>query len=185
MAFLEQFSEDERELIVSLPYRAGLWLSVSDDDGGTEADYEELHALEDIIERKAAGATYSAVVREVMLQAMDWQGRWKDWSEKLGTVEQDCAAATKLLATKLSEQDVEHYRKAVLSVAREVAEAFREVDLDASFTFKLSLKMHLMFDRFMALFGKGQEVARMVNISDDEKRALEKLEVALRNHTEH
>ena len=153
MAFLEQFSDQEQNLIVSLPYRAGLWLSRSDVDGGAAADYEELHALEDIIEKKAAGATHSAFVKEVMQKAMDWQSRWKDWAQQLDTLEQDCGKVVALLSQKLSDQDIGHYRQSVLTVTREVAEAFREVDVDATFMVRMMIKAQISFDRFKALFG--------------------------------
>jgi len=180
MAFLEQFNEEQRDMIVSLPYRAGLWLSASDDCGGTEADYEELSALEDIIENKAAMDHPSALVSEVMNDAMRDQSRWKKWAKDLDTVERDCATVNAILLEKLSEQDVEHYRQAVITITSEVAKAYREIDQDASFWVKVIVRARLCFDAVRKAFGQGPEIERYLNISYSEEVAMSRLAAALR-----
>jgi len=49
MNFLDQLTEDQRTLLVSLPYRAGLFVSQSDNAGGDDSDDAEMQALDNII----------------------------------------------------------------------------------------------------------------------------------------
>ena len=53
MSALSNFSEDEIELLASVPYKAGAWISHADDEEGEDDDERELKALESIIKEIA------------------------------------------------------------------------------------------------------------------------------------
>ena len=55
MAFLDGFSKEEQDFLVSLPYRVGLWVSSIDATGGSAADGDEQEALEKCIAGIAHG----------------------------------------------------------------------------------------------------------------------------------
>ena len=64
MSYLERFAPKQRELIVSLPYRVGLWISESDTSGGDEADEAERNALHLMMTGYAEDFLKSEVVEE-------------------------------------------------------------------------------------------------------------------------
>ena len=41
MSFLHNLSPEDREMLISLPYRMGYWISQSDTSGGDDSDEEE------------------------------------------------------------------------------------------------------------------------------------------------
>jgi len=49
MSFLDDISSAERELLVSLPYRVGIFVSKSDEEGGEVSGEQELRALSNIL----------------------------------------------------------------------------------------------------------------------------------------
>lgn len=177
MVYLDQFSEADRDLIVSLPYRAGLWLSDSDSGGGAEADYEELSRLEDVLEKKSPVAARSRFIGEVMAETLARQDLWKQWAARRDSVPEDCARAAALIAAGLSARDAADYREQVMRIATEVAAAFGEPSPRASccpFSFA-GRWICRFFARFCRDGSSGEG-----NISAGEKQALAKLDEALR-----
>lgn len=181
MAFLEQFSEEERELIVSLPYRAGLWVSSVDDTGGPKADFAELHELESIISEKARGMFESAFVHEVMAETCTRQADWKQWAEGADSLLDDCAKATKLIGDKLVEKDLDAYRMNIMAIGLSVAKAFRELDEGASIFVKLHTQIQLFIEAIIRIIkrDKSFDTESALNISFEEDEALSKLSKAL------
>ena len=83
MSYLENFSEDQKQLLIALPYRAGLWVSESDSSGGDHADEAEMMALEGIITGFAQDFCKSEFVEEVMGHTLDKRAQWEEWSKNL------------------------------------------------------------------------------------------------------
>jgi len=181
MAFLEQFSEEERELIVSIPYRAGLWVSTVDDAGGTAAGHDELNALESIIAEKGRGMFESAFVHEVMAETHTRQGEWKRWAENLSTLLDDSTKSITIIQGKLAEKDLDAYRMNIMAIGLAVAKAFREVDASASFMDKVNMQIRLFRDAAMRILRREKywDKASILNVSAAEDEALDKLSKAL------
>lgn len=181
MAFLEQFSAIERNLIVSIPYRAGVWVSSVDDTGGAKADYEELHELETIIARKGRGMFESAFVHEVMAETFQRQAEWKSWAADIDNLLVDCGRAVEIIAAKLAEKDVDAYRANIMALALDVAKAFREFDVDASFWVKINSRINLWLEAFVRILKRDRsyDSTSELNISYKEDIALTKLSQAL------
>ena len=182
MAFLERFTPDERELLVSLPYRAGLWISQADSTGGGAADHDELDALETIIGRQAKGMFHSAFVHEVMVELYRNQEHWPRYARDTDSVLADCDRAVALIGEKLPEHDLAAYRLTLMLIGTEVAKAFREYDNGPSLLGALWSGFKLRFDAFVgAVRGRPYEKEILLNISYQEDIALSKLAVALRH----
>ncbi len=181
MAFLEQFSDEERELLISLPYRAGLWVSSVDDTGGAKADYEELDELESIVVEKASGMFESAFVHEVMAETCTRQQDWKKWAEGLDAVPNDCKKAIAIISGKLAEKDIDAFRANVMSISLSVAKAFREFDDGASMPVKLFTQIRLFLEAVMRFLkrDKSYDTESVLNISYEEDVALSMLSKAL------
>ncbi|MBU0859800.1 MAG: hypothetical protein KJ667_07665 [Alphaproteobacteria bacterium] len=181
MAFLEQFSGPEKALLVALPYRAGLWVSQSDATGGKTADAQELQALSRIIEAKARGMFRSAFVHEVMAETYGRRTEWKQWADGVERVPDECRHAMVLLEKKLIERDILAYRQTVMTIADDVARAFREHDENVGMGGRLLTMAGIMIDKLIGVFrGEEYESTALLNISEKEDLALGTLAAALR-----
>jgi len=185
MAFLEKFSEDEKTLLVSLPYRAGLWLGSVDDSGGPTADFKELTELEKIVDEKSRGMFESAFVHEVMVETNGRQDQWREWAKSIDTTLDDCTKAVALIDGKLSGKDIDAYRANIMAIGLSVAKAFREFDDGASLPVKLMLQIRLFWEGCLRILSRGKsrehdhDIKSIYNISYEEDVALAKLSKAL------
>ena len=181
MAFLEQFSAEDRDLIVSIPYRAGLWVSGADGGGGAKAGHDELDALETIIAEKGRGMFESAFVHEVMAETCTRQQDWKGWAGDLDNILEDCTRAVGIVQGKLAEKDLDAYRMNIMAIGLAVAKAFREVDADAGFRDKIHMQLRLFCDAVMRILRREKywDPASVLNVSREEDAALDKLSKAL------
>jgi hypothetical protein len=181
MAFLENFSQAERDLLVSLPYRAGLWVSASDASGGHAADQKELDALERTIARIAHGMFESAFVHEVMAETFLRKAEWPGWAENTKTVLDDCQAVIKIINNHLPPRDADAYRHILMQIGLEVARAFREYTTNAPFAARFFRGISVMIDRLFGIVQGEKFVSETVlNVSYEEDLALNALAKALR-----
>jgi hypothetical protein len=126
MAFLEQFSAGEQSLLVTLPYRAGLWISMSDTTGGAMADAQERATLARIIAASARGNFNSPFVHEVMKSCFERRAEWPQWRDNIDRIPRECQQVVGALEGRLNGRDVLAYRQEIMSIANNVARAFRE-----------------------------------------------------------
>jgi hypothetical protein len=123
---LDTLTEAQKEALISLPYRAGLWVSLSDSAGGEDAGYQERQALESILSGFAAEMFGSELVQQVMTQAIAARERWPAWAGNLSTVEEDCRFAVDFLARRGESKDLNAFRNHLLEIAQAVAQAHSE-----------------------------------------------------------
>ena len=181
MAFLEQFSDEEKSMIVALPYRAGLWVGQSDSTGGEAADEKEVRALEDIIAEKSRGMFESAFVHEVMIETFARKKSWGEWSNDLDKVPEECTKIVELLNKKLSSKDVDAYRANIMGISLGIAKAFREFNVGAPFFTKVISQIGMFFDALVRLITRDNsyDPSDALNISYEEDQALSALSKAL------
>ncbi len=181
MAFLELFSDTEKDMLVSLPYRAGLWVSLADQSGGEKASLKERAALEDIITRKASGMFESAFVHEVMAEAFARKDQWDLWAQNTQTVPDDSRKAVALISEKLTEKDVDAYRYNIMTIGVEIAKTFREFDAGASIIARLYGLFNLYVEAIVRIIKRDPSIQTesALNISYEEDQALSCLSDAL------
>ena len=185
MAFLEEFSQDDRVRLVTLPYRVGLWVSTSDSAGGHAADQQEVDALEVTITRIAQGLFESAFVHEVIAETFLNKSQWPQWSGNIAAVPDECLAAVHSLQGKLPQRDIDAYRHILMQVGLEVARAFREYDKGAPIGVRLLRGFSMMIDRLFGIIHGEKFVSDdILNISYEEDIALNKLAQVLRGDVE-
>lgn len=181
MTYLGQFTEDQRDLLVSLPYRTGLWVSESDDAGGLEADVAEREALESIITGFSEDFCKSEFVEELMKEMVARRDRWNDWRRDVDSVPRECRRAIEILAERMDGRDVSSFKRNLMDIATTVALAYREMDrMDVPMLFEV-------YGRWLA--GKvaaavrgtrALTVGEIMNISRTERTALKELAEVLR-----
>ena len=185
MAFLESFSDDERGLLVSLPYRVGVMISKSDTTGGDHSEEDEIAMLDQTIAKITHGMFESAFVHEVIAETFMHRKDWPAWSNQADTVTADCKKAVVLIQGKLSQRDVDAYKRILMQIGVEVARAYREYEHAAYFLHNVMRWVSLGFNRLFSLFhGEARPSSDILNISYQEDLALNELAKALRGETD-
>lgn len=181
MAFLNEFSTEERNLMVMLPYRAGLWVSSSDSTGGHEADKKELDALEKTITLIVQGMFESAFVHEVMAETVLSKSQWPAWRDNIQNVPSECLSVIRGLQGRVSQRDIDAYRHILMQIGIEVARAFREYSANASLSVKIFRGISMAVDRLFGILQREKFVSEnILNVSYEEDLALNALAKALR-----
>lgn len=180
MAFLEKFAPDEREMLVSLPYRAGIWVGKSDGGPAPDAEDSEAAALERIIRQLGRGAFKSAFAHEVMAETLARRQDWPEWAKNAADVPATCEKAVALVGAKLGAHDLDGYRSNIMSIAVSVARAFREFDYTESPVVRAWTYLKLGLDRIIGLFtGERYSHDEILNVSFTEDMSLATLAKAL------
>lgn len=180
MSFLDDLSADQRQMLVSLPYRVGIYVSQSDVSGGADSDAQELQALSNILGGFAGEVFTSETVQYVITETLRQQEHWAAWNKLADEVIADCRRAIDVLNDHVEEKEVNAFKQHLMEVGEAVALAFREVE-DLSFSKRLALKIQFMKLEYMAK--KQGHVYKtfdeFLNISSAERAVLEDLASAL------
>ncbi len=126
MTQLSCFSDEEIELLISLPYRVGMNVSYADDEGGERDDEREMHALEICIRAVSKLNEGSELVKEIAHKILDSKDKWPLWSQGVFNLEPHCEKAVLALKAHVNDDDVNAYVKMVLEIATTVAQAYGE-----------------------------------------------------------
>lgn len=176
MSVFTDFLEEEIVLLVSLPYRVGLWMSQVDDDASTERDdVREQLAMEAIMKRMEADKKQTPFVAAVVKETLTYKEMWPEWGQNLDTLMQDIEHAKRLIDDRLPTDNAANYRKALIDVASAVAFAYGEFE-EAESAEKPSFFGNLMnkiSDKINVLSEDPD------NMSPAEQEALKKLRKAL------
>ena len=178
MASLSDFTQEERSLLVSVPYRVGMWVSDVEEDEDIGMDNKrERQALELGIRRMAGAHRKMPFAASVMHEVQRAKSNWKDWNmiSDEASVLHDLEKAIALCRDKISAAELKQYKQAIWQTGIVVAQAYGEqVDPDN--------EMH--FDRFIAWMGSFISAPKLTkapeNMSDKEKTALKKLRAVLK-----
>lgn len=181
MPYLDKFTEEERDLLVSLPFRTGVWVSHSDDSGGDESAEAEMEAMRGIIMGYAEDFLKSEFVEELMRQTLARRDQWDVWGKGLETVPEECRKAAVILGRTLERKDILSFKQTLMEIATSVAMAYREFGDDTPLTSRLRVYSRYYWRVFMARLKKEQEPSldEILNISMAEETVLVQLAAAL------
>lgn len=181
MSVLSEMNPEERGLLIGLPYRVGVWMSHSDDEGGDEDDIKELKTLENVIKSIAKAHEESSFVQEVAQETLKRKEKWETWAAHSFDILADCEHAVALLKRTVNEDDFKDYCKTVLHIAEAVAAAYGEFGMGAE---EEESRFGSFLNKVVGKF-KGEEAEiDFMNISPAEEDALERLRTALRSKDE-
>lgn len=181
MNFLDQLTQEQRRLLVSLPYRAGLYVSQSDQSGGDESDDAEMAALSNIITAYSQEVFGAETVQYVISETVSRKDEWESWSHNLDSISSECHQAIDILSGAVDEKEVNAFKNHLIEIGESVALAFREYGDDTPFMTKLKVYLFYITGKFKAS-RRGEiykEWAQFINISLDERKALLSLARAL------
>jgi hypothetical protein len=170
MATLNKMEKEERELIVSLPYRVGVWIGHADDEEGSADDRREHRTVEKILHRFAGQIERYPFISAVLRETLAQKECWERWAGDSLDVLPDCEKALAIVRKTGSSEAVINYRKILMKIANDVAGAhgeFGEFESEGGFTKLIS-----------GFFGSKRD--DFMNISPSEDEALERLAGVLR-----
>lgn len=134
MPYLDKFKEEERALLIPLPYRIGLWVSESDLTGGDESAAAEMHSLESLITGFAHDYCKSEFVQELMNECLKCKDKWQGWADDMDNVPAECERSIDIVAQYISGKDIDFFRHNLWDIAYTVAVSFQEYDRDLPLT---------------------------------------------------
>lgn len=176
---LSNFSPQEQNFILSVPYRVGVWISDSDDNARTRLDdRREQQALEAKIKKLSKQHRKMPFAAQVMQTILQNRTQWSVWNSQNseGDVLGDLEKSLILCTQKTSKRDVAEYKHAIWQIALVVAQAYGEHNDPDN-------EMHV--DRLFAWLGSFVTTPKLAktpeNMSIGEKTALKKLRSVLKN----
>lgn len=181
MNFLDKLPQDHRDLLVSLPYRVGLYISQSDDSGGNESDEAEMVALDSIVTAYSQEIFGAETVQYVIGETVQRKAEWPKWSKNLDQVETECHKAVDIISNIVEDKEVRAFKRHLIEIGESVALAFREYGVSTPIMDKIKIYMHYMKSRKEAVKHGivPKEWDQFINISLDERAALERIAEAL------
>ncbi len=181
MSFLDQLSTEQRTLLVSLPYRVGLFISQSDETGGDDSDEAEMLALSSIITAYSQEVFGAETVQYVISETVRRKPEWKEWSKDLDTIEGQCHRAIDILSDHVDVKEVSAFKNHLIEIGESVALAFREYGKETPLMDKIRVYLFYMKGkRHAAKIGMPyKDWEQFINISLDERKALRRIAGAL------
>ncbi len=126
MVELDKFPTETYQLLVTLPYRVGLYVSMSDQSGGSTSEEKELQALENIVTFYVEDTLKSEFAQSVMLVTLQNKVNWPNWNTDIGNVPEECKYILGYLEDRLEARDLLAFKNNLLEIAVTVAMAYRE-----------------------------------------------------------
>ena len=177
MTILDQMSDEQRNVVVSLPYRVGLWVSESDQSGGEDSNEQELKTLDGLIQGFSGQVFGSELLQYIMADTVAKRDHWNEWAKTLSDVPDDCEKAVDILRSYADEKEVNAYVSRLMEIAEAVALAFREYEGKLSPLQSLILYIDYMVFRMKAKKHQPQmkSFEQFLYISPHERKALNEI----------
>ncbi len=181
MPQLSSFNDDQRQLLVALPYRVGLWVSSSDSSGGDDADRAEMAALTTIVTGFAEDFLKSEFVQRLMEETVACQADWEKWNGNIDEVPAECTRAIDILSEMLDRKELTSFKLTLMEIAHSVAMAYREEDMVGGLASRLQVYSRIVLNRLQAILNrrKVRTVEELLNVSAAEQAAIDRLARAL------
>lgn len=124
---LGNLSDRDRQILIALPYRVGLYVSHSDATGGDEAEEREIQTLHNIIIEIEQDFCKSEIMQRILIETVANKEQWLQWGRNLDDVPDECLHAADLLVGLVDQQsDVMSVKETLIDIGVAVAMAFRE-----------------------------------------------------------
>ena len=177
MSVFTDFLEEEIILLVSMPYRTGLWMSHQDDDESTERDdQKEMIAMEAVLKKIAGQKKQTPFLSAVVAETLAYQNLWPQWAQGEESFLSDAKKVAQLVEGRMAVDNALNYRNGLVQVANAVALAYGEFGAEDEAASKPSFLGNIvnkLSDKMTALSGDAD------NMSLEEQEALKRLKSAL------
>lgn len=127
----ERLAPLQLETLISLPYRAGVYVSYSDISGGWDAQEKELQALTGILRAYSEDFCKEGLPQKVLMDCLCARDRWPAWSQDIEELPVQAAESIRLMGAHFPPDELEQFKEVLIEIALAVAMAFRESTPDA------------------------------------------------------
>lgn len=174
MTSLADFSKEEADLLISLPYKAGMWVSHSEDHDGEKDDTHENKALTACLRQFAGMGDGKPLFAQVIKETLRREDKWAEWADQSFTLVQDIQKAVSILRGKASVDEIKFFKRSLMEIGTAVAQASDEFSDDAA--------SEGIFGKILSKFSglADHDEGHPMNVSASEDSALEKLRAALK-----
>ncbi len=176
MSFLDELTLDQRQLLVRLPYRVGLWISQSDATGGEASDAREMQALSNILHGFAEEVFGAEAIQFIISETVNNEAQWSEWGDDLDQVLSECERASGLISYYVGEKEARAFQMQIFDIAEAVAMAFTEHEHLQSAWQRFSVRLSYLYAR---LTGAQRSFEEFCSISAAERKALMQLSQVL------
>lgn len=174
MTSLSDFTKDEAELLINLPYKAGMWVSHSEDQDGESDDTHENKALTACLRHFAKMGDGKPLFVQIIKETLRSEDKWTAWADQSFTLIEDIQKAVPILRGKASVDEIKLFKRSLMEIGTAVAQAsdeFGDDSGDEGFFGKILAKFSGLADH---------DAGHPMNVSASEDSALEKLRTALK-----
>ncbi|MEM6811355.1 MAG: hypothetical protein AAF549_02700 [Pseudomonadota bacterium] len=174
MSKIQKLSFEDQELLFSLPYRVGMWISNVDDVESRKLDDKnEKKVLEIFLERVSKSGSRMPFSAMIAKKCISSKGSWVSWEAKSEekVVFADLEKSFLVFKNELSPPELKQFKQLVWQCGITVAQAYDEdADPDGE------MHMNHLFEVLGNMLGGGPKLKKAPeNISAKEKAALKKL----------
>lgn len=163
-----KFKNEDQEILISLPYRVGLYVSFADTSGGFEAQEAEMQTLSNILREFAEDFCKSEFSQKLLMESLRARPSWPSWSSGIERVPEQAKYITSIVESQFDNRSLRAFKEVLVEIAMSVAMAFREEGDDVQ-------SSGFFGDLFGKLFGGGSVAMAHGNISKSERAALHRL----------
>ena len=121
-----QLSPADEELIISLPYRIGLYVSHADVTGGWDAQDSEIQSLTAILRDYSNDFCKTEFSQKVLMDCLASRAKWPSWSHGVDDVPNQSLRIVTTLESMMSEKELAGFCDVLTDIGLAVAMAFRE-----------------------------------------------------------
>lgn len=126
MTKLSDFTSEQQDLIIRLPYCVGMYVSQADNAQSEEETQQEMNALIRILEVLPNLYERTPLVQEVLNETHRRHEQWEEWSKLPFNIHEDCPRVVAYMKQKATLDELSAYSNAVHEIADTVARAVAE-----------------------------------------------------------
>lgn len=180
MSELQRFLPADQDLLVSLFYRVGRWMSDADDtDTNEKSEQAEEAQMFAVLTKLSQSKNAGNLCNEIASEAIRQKGSWARWAKQIDNTITDVTRAKSLIKGQGTNEEFHLFGKSLVSIATSVARAYREAsDADMEKSGIIGWLSNKKNDVTMAIFDP--QAHKDLNVSPAEDSALTELIDALK-----
>ena len=127
MSEVQRFLPTDQDVLISLFYRIGHWMSnIDDTDMDEKSEKAEESQVFRVLTKFSQSKNVGALCAELAEESLRQKGNWFRWAGQDDTVISDVARSKKILHAQATHEEFVLFGKSLVTIATSVARAYRE-----------------------------------------------------------
>ena len=129
MSELHRFPPADQDILVSLLYRIGVWMSdIDDTDLDDRSENIENQLMLRTLGIVASSRMFGELTADIAFEALRQKGSWERWANTSDSVLADIPQVKSILEAQATGEETALYGNSLMAIATSVARAYREAD---------------------------------------------------------